>query len=357
MSDAGFISDRSPAQIRVAAEPLCNALCSLCILAQDVENTSPWVARTKQAMGSEEHQLAEVVCSVPQLVRGSTATEVPQFIEELTSRDAESMVSVTFEHLAEKTQTYLPKPVSHGALHDEETYVTTVRALMSEKPDAFDEREVREEFALLADPKRYKARIVDALGTLWERYLAPEWPHALEMINTSVQALRSVAIPGDTFGERLRYLAKRDYIPEDWISLGSEIEELIYIPSPHIGPYLLMIDHTPTTARLVGRAWAPEGASVASVELDRSEILIRLEAISDETRLRILELAATSGTLTTADVMDRLQLSQSSASRHLTQLAATGMLTVDASEKTKRYRLNQRRIEETWGSLSGLLKR
>ena len=49
-----------------------------------------------------------------------------------------------------------------------------------------------------------------------------------------------------------------------------------------------------------------------------------------------------------------LGLTQSSTSRHLAQLAATGILHVDSGEKTKRYSLNLPRYEETVQSLRGI---
>jgi len=129
----------------------------------------------------------------------------------------------------------------------------------------------------------------------------------------------------------------------------------VYIPSVHIGPFMILFEYDGTTAYVVGRARIPEGSTVRAAELDRSDLLIRLDALSDATRLRVLELAAGRGSITTQEVMDGLQLSQSSASRHLTQLTATGLLTVDASERTKRYRLNVSRVDQVFSGLKELL--
>jgi len=49
--------------------------------------------------------------------------------------------------------------------------------------------------------------------------------------------------------------------------------------------------------------------------------------------------------------MERLDLSQSAASRHLRQLAATGYLNVERREGSKVFRLNSKRIDDTFGAL------
>jgi DNA-binding transcriptional ArsR family regulator len=120
---------------------------------------------------------------------------------------------------------------------------------------------------------------------------------------------------------------------------------------------MILFEFDGRRAFIVGRARVPEGASVHSAVLDRSDLLMRLDALSDDTRLRIVEMATRDGTITTQMVMDELELSQSSASRHLTQLAATGILSVDGSERTKRYRTNPRRIDDLCHGLRQLVRR
>jgi DNA-binding transcriptional ArsR family regulator len=59
--------------------------------------------------------------------------------------------------------------------------------------------------------------------------------------------------------------------------------------------------------------------------------------------------------VTTQGVIDELSLSQSSASRHLTQLAATGLMAVDASERTKKYSVRPKRVADVCESIRHLL--
>ena len=75
---------------------------------------------------------------------------------------------------------------------------------------------------------------------------------------------------------------------------------------------------------------------------------MRLNALANDTRLRILELLAYKGELGTPDVVAQLELSQSAASRHLEHLTATGYLTARRHQGTNLYRLNPDRIDYTF---------
>jgi ArsR family transcriptional regulator len=83
--------------------------------------------------------------------------------------------------------------------------------------------------------------------------------------------------------------------------------------------------------------------------------LVRLSALADDTRLQILDLLAVEGELRAQDIIDRLGISQSSASRHLSQLAATGYLHVHRCEGAKCYSLKRERIDDTLGDLKRYL--
>lgn len=359
MSDVAFVNDRTVAAIRFDQAPVYNALCSLCLLTQEVDNISPWVERTQAALTDSDKHAAETACAAMMYVRGSRASDLPAWIDEFRSRSPDEVVSVAFERMAYKARTYLgdsEAPSAEELRSDQAAFMAFASrmAAMYEKP--FDEAETAAEYQRYLDPAGYQHQVADAVEHLWSAYLADEWSHAAELTAASVRAFRSIELPGKTFEDRLKFITQRDYIPEVWVNAGTELKELVYIPSPHIGPYMIEIDRSETTAWIVGRARIPEESNVRMPELDRSDVLMRLEAISDANRLHIMEMAAKNGTITTQEVMEKLGLSQSSASRHLTQLGATGLLIVDAHEKTKRYRLNGDRVDETLGSLKGLLK-
>jgi DNA-binding transcriptional ArsR family regulator len=210
-------------------------------------------------------------------------------------------------------------------------------------------------FDLLQDPPARLARIVDRVTMLWEDHLAGEWERHLPALQDSVAAFQSLDLDGLTTAEAIRRIIGRDE-PQVWGNWRDNLREIIFIPSAHIGPYLLMIDHDDTTARIVFGARIPEGATVQSPALNRSDLLVRLSALADDTRLRILHLIALEGEQDTKRIMDQLDLSKSAASRHLRQLTASGYLTVRQQDVSKFYQLNPDRIDGTWHALKTLLR-
>jgi len=126
------------------------------------------------------------------------------------------------------------------------------------------------------------------------------------------------------------------------------------VPSAHLGPYLGMFKLNGILWLLFG-ARAPEGTNISSPDLSRSELLVRLNALADDTRLRILQAIHEAGELCSQELMTQLDLSQSAASRHLKQLSATGYLTERRREGAKCYSLDPGRIEDVLTAMSSYL--
>ena len=141
---------------------------------------------------------------------------------------------------------------------------------------------------------------------------------------------------------------------EFWEVALEDTERLIFVPCAHLGPYLHKFRSGDTLWVLFG-ARIPEGVQVHSPDLSRAEILVRLGALADDTRLRILRLIAEEGERRSQEIMTQLDLSQSAASRHLKQLSATGYLTERRCEGAKCYALNTERVEDTLSALASFL--
>ena len=95
------------------------------------------------------------------------------------------------------------------------------------------------------------------------------------------------------------------------------------------------------------RSPVPEGIDPGSPLLSQREMLLRAGALADETRLRIVRLISDEGEMRSQEVMDRLSLSQSAASRHLTQLVSAGYLTVRKDAGAKSYRVDPDSVRKT----------
>ncbi|MCP4419549.1 MAG: winged helix-turn-helix transcriptional regulator [Chloroflexi bacterium] len=112
-------------------------------------------------------------------------------------------------------------------------------------------------------------------------------------------------------------------LPEHWEKLlGDEKtkpKQVVFVPSAHIGPYLGTFKPNGVLWLLFG-ARLPEGTAVTSPDLSRSELLVRFNALADNTRLRILQIIREEGEQCSQDIINQLGLSQSAASHHLKYL-------------------------------------
>ncbi len=89
--------------------------------------------------------------------------------------------------------------------------------------------------------------------------------------------------------------------------------------------------------------------------MSRADIVVRLSALGDDDRLRILKLISQRGEMKSAEVMEELGFSQSASSRHLKQLSASGFLSERRCNGAKCYQLNPERIEQTLEAIAKFL--
>jgi DNA-binding transcriptional ArsR family regulator len=247
-------------------------------------------------------------------------------------------------------------PTAEQMLADDSQYLKLIRRLYSgEEKEAFYNQEIHQEaHALLNDPPAMQDFIVTHLRGMWDDVLAAEWEHNLPMLQESVDAFQTLDFAGMSCAEVMRRVTGRE-LAEKCAKWQGEASQIMFVPSAHLGPYVGWMG-SGETVRLLFGARVPEGVTVRSPELSRSELLMRLNALADETRLSILELLADEDGLSSQEIMERLDLSQSAASRHLRQLAATGYLSVERREGAKFYRLNPERIDDTFGALKKTVK-
>lgn len=210
-------------------------------------------------------------------------------------------------------------------------------------------------YALMTDPMEMQRQIVSHLRKLWTQVLEPEWQRNLPMLNACVEAFQQLDLSQMSPLEAAEQILGQE-VPEDWrCTLESEkFQRIIFVPSAHLGPYRTVMSSGDTAWLLFG-AHLPQGSLVSSPELSRSELLVRLGALADDTRLHILRSLKEQGQLCSQEIIQQLDLSQSAASRHLKQLSATGYLTERRKNGAKCYGLNQKRIQDTVQALSQFL--
>jgi DNA-binding transcriptional ArsR family regulator len=206
-------------------------------------------------------------------------------------------------------------------------------------------------YAYLVDAPSMHKMITRHLRHMWDTYLADEWRRVKPMLIDAVSAFKQVHLERMNRLEALRYVTGQNVDERRWRPILEKNPRVIFVPSAHIGPYLGKY-HFDDTLGIIFGARLPAGVPFDAPDLNRTEILTRLGALADDTRLRILRLLAEEGEKRSQEIMKRLDLSQSATSRHLSQLRATGYLHSRRCEGANCYEINGLRIEDTLQALS-----
>jgi ArsR family transcriptional regulator len=363
MADRELVLAPKTVTVTVALEPVYSILNSMMELShgEKYSGLDEWVYRTIAALSSERKHTNKLVSDglsgaiIP--VIGNTWLDFPSYIDHLAAEDAIVLRDRALEEVCDAPEA---KPDLRLLLDDVQAYLRYMEALYREKyaekhPDfIFDPAFHTEVHALLNDPQAMKKLIVAHLRDMWDAVLAAEWKRVLPILQDSVNAFQQFDYSGLTVYEAIRAVTGRD-MRGYWEEHFSRAENLIFIPSVHSGPYITKFGNDPTIIPLIFGARLPEGTRVSSPALSRSELLVRLSALADDTRLRILELLSDHDELCAQDIITMLDLSQSAASRHLRQLTATGYLVERRREVSKCYSLNPERATDTFRALKRFL--
>lgn len=217
----------------------------------------------------------------------------------------------------------------------------------------FDPELEAEAYSYLADPPRMQALIVSHLRSLWAEHLATEWERTRGQLLASAEAFRTLDLAGKSPREAVELVVRQELSPKwDDVFVGSH--QIVLVPSAHLGPYVMKFWDRGVLRVFFG-ARLPEGVEAASPELSRADLLVRLGALTDDTRLRVLAMLAREGELCAPELMVRLDLHQSAVSRHLRQLVAASYVSERWRDGTKCYRLSRERIDDTLRALQHFL--
>ena len=367
MSDLIFIPPvQAKTSISFEVDEPRNFMGSLCLLNESLGGVADRIDSIAKALSPDRKESNRIVCEsgASQLLENRAWNSYEAWFEYVSHRDAETMLRAVVERIFDKLAKCSDEDPGEidRLLADKEFYLSVVEQCMREKGMDFDREQVAAVHDVMRNAEEYKALVIEHLGYMWRHYFEEEWRQALPVVKASVEAFVSLSFEGRSFEESIRHVIGRDSVPDSLVQEMEEKERVIFLPSPHIGPYLLMIGSDERTSRVLLGARIPKGAHVdgaggdaGSSSLSRSELLTRLEALSDDARLRMLKLIAVEGPKTTQEAMESLGLSQSSASRHLIQLTATGYLINRPGERAKMYEFNPIRLEDTFRELKSFL--
>lgn len=349
--------------VRVSLEPAINALESLFLLTkvEDLSGLDPWVVETARSLSPEEdtqnklvfdglhHALAprQSYSSFESYLKGLEATEP----EVLKQRILSVYLSMPQSEDCVESQ-LIESPDERSILADEDTFINYLRTRFG--AEHMREPIERMAYKLLIKPKELHTTVIDHLAYMWDKYYQPEWNRIRPLIEESVNAFQRVDLASMDPLEAANFILGQPHEKlEEAIRKNTQI---VFVPSAHTGPYTGKFGgHDGGLLWLVFGARLPEGTGIQSSDLSRSELLVRLNALSDDTRLHILSLVKSEGEMCAQDIIDQLDLSQSTASRHLRQLSASGFLNERRRESAKCYQLNYDRVQTTLLGLEAFL--
>ena len=369
MPDPDFIVSPTIPSISVALEPALNVFNSLQLLGwvDRSPGLNEWVTRTAAALSPEQRHTRHLVLFglYYAIAPDKSWPSFLAYVDHLEALDPIVLRDRIFAAYARRPKHVDGEPCPVIDLADGQPALDIAPLL--ESVDAFleflrerfpaksvDPKVESEAHRYLNDPPAMQSMIVSYFRNVWKEFLASEWERSVPMLQASVDAFRQLNLASMSKLEAVRLVLDRD-LPEEkaemWKQKLERAERLVLVPSAHVGPYFGHFQSADTMWILFG-AHIPKGAQVHAPDLSRAEILVRIGALSDDTRLRILKLVAEEGELRSAEIMARVELSQSAVSRHLKQLSATGYLTERRCEGAKCYVLNPARVEDTLRAIS-----
>lgn len=354
--------NRTDASVAVALEPAHNVQHSLTLLAraEEVSGFDEWVYRTAAVMTPEERETNQLVM-IGFYYATRPEASYPSFAAYL-----EHLASAAPRHLRDKVlEAYIDivakaegddegeRPGYDEILADVNSYLAFLRRGFG---DHFVPDVERRAYTYLLDPPALQQLVVSHLRSMWYKYLAVEWERVRPMLQKAVRAFDGVDLNSMERAAAIEYVVGRPLPIDKWCEDLEDAARLVFIPSAHVGPYTARIAAGDTVWLLFG-ARQPQDAGDDAPELTRAELLVRLNALADDTRLSVLRLLAEQGELRSQDIMNVLDLSQSGASRHLQQLTAAGFLNERRCNGAKCYQLSDARIENTLQALGSYLSR
>lgn len=351
-SDAIAPAKRLPAQI--ALDPVYNNLNSLALvnLAGRRANIGEWPVGAAAAMTPalrRTHQL--LFDGLPDLLTpDQDDVEFPAYLKRLAAQRPHDLR----ERLVGRVFGPEAAPPA-GASIDIAAYLARVELL---HPGAALDPALRADLkALLDDPPALHDLVVAHLGSMWETALADEWQRERSRplgLEHQIGVFRQQIVAGAVAAETFRACTGRA-LPGDLLQPRADVDRIVLSPSAHNG-WHVSAWYGDGTLRIFFGAPPNYAALLRSSAIGGPELRARLAALADDARLGILALLAQHHELPAQEIIARLDLSQSSVSRHLKQLIAVGYLVERrGSGANKIYSLGPLSLDGTIRALDQLL--
>jgi ArsR family transcriptional regulator len=333
--------------------------------AEDEPGFHEWITKTRSQMSIEErfrHKLVMIgfhYAILPQVPSMTFEAYLGDLEATPPSRLRERLLKAYAETChTEEAQKSKNQPVDwEEVLSSAKNYVEFLRLRFGD--ESVDEEVETRAHEYVIDPAALKQLLTGHIRWFWKNYLQAEWNRVRPMLEESARAFNQVDYGDMTRTEIFEFVTGKDVSSETkweskWGKEALKTNELIFVPNAHIGPYM-RADQIQDALYIYFGAHLPEGSDVRVPELDRAEIVSRISALADDTRLQILQMIAEQGEMRSQEIMEALNLSQPSVSRYLSQLTAAGYLQERRANGAKAYILNRDRIEKTLKAVRAFL--
>ncbi len=344
----------------VQLEPALNIFGSMFLLshAEDEPGIHEWITKTRAQMSAEErgrHKLVIIGLHYAVLPRrGGMSFE--SYLEDLESTppsvlrerllDAYAGICLTGD-----SPKGIPSEVDwNEVLSSAKNYVEFLRSRFGD--ELTDEEMESRAYQYVIDPAALKQLVTGHMRWFWKNYMQAEWNRVRPMLEETARAFNKIDFSGKSRVEIVEYVTGKEINESKWGD--DKTKDAVFIPNAHFGPYMratMIGDHF----YIYFGAHLPAGSDVRVPELDRAEIVSRISALADDTRLQILQMIAEQGEMRSQEIMEAINLSQPSVSRYLSQLTAAGYLQERRANGAKAYILNKDRIEKTLKAVNAFL--
>jgi DNA-binding transcriptional ArsR family regulator len=346
----------------VKLEPAINAFGSLLLVAaeEDEPGIHEWVSKTRARMSPEErerHKLVMIGLHYAILPHRAGLT-FEEYLDRLDSTPPAKLKDRLLHayskiRISSEAQKEASKPVDwEKVLASSKNYVSFLRHRFGN--ELTNEEMETQAYQYVINPDALKELVTSHLHWFWDHYLEAEWTRVRPMLEASANAFNQIDQTGKTRTELIQFVTGKEVSESKWGHDLLAAREVVFIPNAHFGPYMKATKIGDSFYIHFG-AHMPEGSEVRVPELDRAEIVSRLSALADDTRLNILQMIVEKGEMRSQEIMEATNLSQPSVSRYLTQLTAAGYLQERRESGSKVYILNRDRIEKTLKAVHAFL--
>ncbi|MGJ3237149.1 MAG: ArsR/SmtB family transcription factor [Anaerolineae bacterium] len=362
MSDWDFILAPATVDVQIVLDEVAIISNSFKLLRAEEfhDGLHEWIQTTAHKLSPQQAEMSKRIASyIDHFVVETQAKTYPEFIRAINDIAPERLYDFALQWMRDK-EGY---PGDETLLKDKTAYLDFLQQATAEKyarrGDSFNYEHWEKEWMILQNPQKFLEDTTIHLQFMWDTFLKAEWQRVKPILQEAVSAFESVDYSGMNAYDAIEAVTGRNMRGKEFFEQQLEkTERLIFMPNAHLGPYISW-GNSPDERTMVFffGARPPKNATIQSTALSRSELLVRLNALADETRLKILEMLTEHDELCAQDFINELDLSQSSASRHLRQLTASGYLNERRRDVAKCYSINPERLEDTIHALKVFLKK